>query len=182
MAKRPKVKITLVGEGHCVRTCHEDEAKLVEVLKPDIVLLEMIPTDNSFTDIIDHFNSRKISLDEFVEKTNLEKHWGPFSEYRPLFESIKKLNVPIGSLDHSLSDRQALSNLERNIISKYKNKEDISSFLRKERYIIYQVRENSFSKNILVQRKLDKSSLQLRDNLAFGKEVFLGIGEISEIS
>ena len=30
-------------------------------------------------------------------------------------------------------------------------------------------------KTVLVQRKLDKSSLRLRD-LAFGKEVFLGIG------
>ena len=33
---------------------------------------------------------------------------------------------------------------------------------------------------VLVQRKLDKSSLRLRD-LALGKEVFLGIGEISEM-
>ena len=41
--------------------------------------------------------------------------------------------------------------------------------------------KNSESVDVLVQRKLDKSSLRLRD-LAFGKEVFLGIGEIAEIS
>jgi len=35
---------------------------------------------------------------------------------------------------------------------------------------------------VLVQRKLDKSFLRLRESLAFGKEVFLGIGEIAEIS
>jgi hypothetical protein len=29
-----------------------------------------------------------------------------------------------------------------------------------------------------VQRELDKSLLQLRDNLAFGKEVFLGISKL----
>jgi len=39
----------------------------------------------------------------------------------------------------------------------------------------------TFDEIVLVQRKLDKSSLRLRD-LAFGKEVFLGIGEIAEIS
>ena len=31
---------------------------------------------------------------------------------------------------------------------------------------------------VLVQRELDKSLLQLRDNLAFGKEVFLGIAKL----
>jgi len=38
------------------------------------------------------------------------------------------------------------------------------------------------SYTVLVQRKLDKSFLRLRESLAFGKEVFLGIGEIAEIS
>ena len=31
--------------------------------------------------------------------------------------------------------------------------------------------------SVLVQRELDKSISQLRDSLAFGKEVFLGIRE-----
>jgi len=30
---------------------------------------------------------------------------------------------------------------------------------------------------VLVQRELDKSILRLRESLAFGKEVFLGMGE-----
>ncbi len=31
---------------------------------------------------------------------------------------------------------------------------------------------------VLVQRELDKSSLRLRESLAFGKEVFLGIAKL----
>jgi len=32
--------------------------------------------------------------------------------------------------------------------------------------------------SVLVQRELDKSLLPLRDNLSFGKEVFLGIAKL----
>lgn len=149
MDRKSKVKITLVGEGHCVRSCHENEAKVIELIKPDVVLLEMIPEDDDLMDIIKDFNSRKISLDDFVEKSKLEKHWGPFAEYKPLFNMIIKLNIPIMPLDHSLTERQKLSKLEKDIILKYKKKEDIRPFLRKERYILFQGREAAFSKNIL---------------------------------
>ena len=47
--------------------------------------------------------------------------------------------------------------------------------------LIEKQKPNEIPIYVLVQRKLDKSSLRLRD-LAFGKEVFLGIGEIAEIS
>jgi len=50
--------------------------------------------------------------------------------------------------------------------------------------VIFWVRPEPYLKDtsVVVQRELDIFPLRLREYLAFGKEVFLGMGEISEIS
>lgn len=143
------MKVLIIGEVHCVRNCHKDEGATIEAFSPDLLMLEMIPSGLRFDQLCNEFNSKKITIREFQEKSELDHSWGPFLPYEPLFESLQECNVPLAPLDHSLESRQQLARLGKEIIQKFKNGLDVESLIWRERFMISQEREIAFSQNLL---------------------------------
>lgn len=145
-----KREVTIIGEVHCNRSCHTNEAKIISALRPDFVLLEMLPGDQKYEDCCRRLTRQEIDVIEFFERTEFEQHWGPSAPYRPLFDVLRKHSTNFGPLDHLIADRQKLTQMERDLILDYKKKETIDeSLLREERLLLFQLRDLAFVRNIV---------------------------------
>ncbi len=143
------MRVTLIGEVHCVRECHVDQARVVEAQRPDVVLLEMLPAGERFDRLCRELLAGTLSIRGFRQKSEIDAHWGPSSPYAPLLQCFARHKVPFGPLDHPLARRRFLARLEKRIILAFQSGKDVAGLLRRERFVLFQERDAAFCRQVI---------------------------------
>ena len=91
----------LIGEGHPLACDHLAQARVIERMAEAGALpaigLEMASFDNQ--PVLDLFNKGYLSVDELESALKWRETVGyPFEAYRPIFETAKRLNLPLFAL------------------------------------------------------------------------------------
>mmetsp|Transcript_9443 Transcript_9443/g.22282 ORF Transcript_9443/g.22282 Transcript_9443/m.22282 type:complete len:431 (-) Transcript_9443:287-1579(-) len=108
-----------LGEHHNSQKDHQFQAELMQrlhqtrikanVKAPMAIGLEQV--QRQFQPILDDYTNGKISLEEMKEGVDWEKRWmWDFENYRPIFETAKRLNIQLIALN---VDSEDLSEVEK---------------------------------------------------------------------
>lgn len=92
----------LIGESHTNPCDHTVQARLIEILASNGVRfsigLEMLPI--TAQPVLDRFNARQISAENFGREAEWEKLWGyPYALYKPVFELAEQYRLPVAALN-----------------------------------------------------------------------------------
>lgn len=92
----------LVGESHTNPCDHAVQARIIENLAQAGVRfslgLEMLPV--TAQPVLDAFNARRITAEEFGQAVGWQSHWGySYDQYKPLFLLAEKYDLPVVGLN-----------------------------------------------------------------------------------
>jgi len=92
----------LIGEGHAVLCDHGVQARALQAMAgaghAPAVGLEMVSVDKE--PVLEQFSHGRIPLDKLEKVVDWRTVWGyPFDLYRPVFEVVAKLGLPVAALN-----------------------------------------------------------------------------------
>jgi uncharacterized iron-regulated protein len=84
--------IVILGEMHDNPEHHANQARIVEALKPEALVFEMIPQERE--DLVNELRAKGASRDEIAESLNWdESGWPPFEHYAPILEAAPEARI-----------------------------------------------------------------------------------------
>ena len=92
----------LIGEEHATKAHQLEEASIIQALldrgRHVGVGLEMFT--RPIQDVLDEWTAKKLSEDEFVQKSDWKHQWGyDYGFYRPVLEAVKQNSLPLIALN-----------------------------------------------------------------------------------
>ncbi len=96
------MEVLLLGTPHHVEESYRKQGEILADYKPDIALLELLPSGAKMEALCAKLNAGKLTLPEFMKGIAMDQHWGPVDCCVELFKGIRKAKAAIAPLDHTL--------------------------------------------------------------------------------
>ena len=144
-----KTKIAFIDDLHGVKKIYYWQVEQINNIKPDVVMLEMLPNEPKYIKLCKSLALGNTSVDQFATESDWESHWSSFSGYKILIDHLAKQKIPIYPIDYALEKRYEISKTEKQIIDDNKKGLDSTRLINKNRIRLFLEREVAFCDNIL---------------------------------